>query len=561
MQLHLPPSPVTKKQVKRKVIVLLLLLPISTLLFAQGEVEINPNCGISQVPQPDNSPIPAACSYVYDHNSCSPIFIAVNFHFFVNDDCSGNVGAAPNITLSQEEAFQEAENLLKRANSYNERIGQNSQWNQAFWGAPVTAPQCVPIRYITNEVFIHCDEDLKQNPGFGNSYWANSTTYPDALNTAISNITIFGSSVTGYTSLGARYVVIETFEGQNFHHEVGHTGSLRHTNQRLEACEDTPEIDWEYDYNGDGIVDENSFRDPCFDSAPFIIINGVQYDQCTPDGIVVVNPSPCCAIENRDNNTMIAGALAALQSSRAAMTPCQVETIIDDYIATKCDMIKAINTTCPPTSAHIGILPITDFVNDCKFTLYFEASMGDEEHRLTYELWEGGRYVHLFTTDWDAAPAGRRIFGVGRNRGQNGISGTLLSNADYRITLETRNDCGSLASHQVEFTTGDCDINRPDEGGVIFIPENNLIVYPNPTNLGSTLEYSVTANVNVDIYWSGIGTDGHYLPLQHHTIGSGAKSPGNYTVQFSNQQLKQGVNYIVIQANDEVHIRRVNKNQ
>jgi hypothetical protein len=51
-----------------------------------------------------------------------------------------------------------------------------------------------------------------------------------------------------------------------------------------------------------------------------------------------------------------------------------------------------------------------------------------------------------------------------------------------------------------------------------------------------------------------------YLPLQQHSSGSGTKTPGNYMVQFSNQQLKQGVNYIVIQAGNEVHMRRVAKN-
>lgn len=348
--------------------------------------------------------------------------------------------------------------------------------------------------------------------------------------------------------------------GQNFHHEVGHTGTLNHTNRINEQCADTPEIDWTYDYNEDGSVDATSYLNPCFDSQPMQNINGTTFNMCNPDGQTVLTASPCCEIENRDNNTMVSGALAAQDPNRAAMTPCQVDRIITNYIDTKCDMLAAVDPPCPPASAYIGILPATDFSQDCKFTLFFEASMFDEEYHLTYEIWENNNWSRLFETDWTDGPAPRRTYGVGSNRGQNGISQTLLSSTLYRITLSTSNECGQVASHSIEFTTGNCDINNDDDGGVIFIPEGNIRVYPNPTNQGSTLQYEVTTTTNVDIWWSGIGTDGHYLPLQQHTGGSGNKTAGTHSVQFSNQQLKQGVNYIVIQAGDEVHVRRLSKN-
>lgn len=546
----------------RQIVALMLLVMMSFSDSLIAQINQQTTCGISEIPEPDNSPDPHACDFgTYDINNCGLIYIAVNFHFFVNDDCSGNVGAAPGLNLTQGEAFQEAESILKRANNYNERIGQNMQYNQAFWGAPVTAPQCVPIRYVTNEIFIYCDSSRKQNPGGASAPWANSTSYPGAINTAVADI-FFSSqpSVTGYTNIGARYVVVENFEGQNFHHEVGHTGTLQHTNAANEFCDDTPRIDWEYDFNNDSIFERNSFNNPCFDSAPFVTVNNVDYDQCNPDGTVVINRSPCCDMENRDNNTMVAGALAAQQSSRAAMTPCQVGTLVTNYFTTKCDMVRAVEPACPPASAFIGVLPSVDFSQDCDFTLYFEASMEDKEYRLTYELLEGNSYSRLFRTDWASGPATNRHYGVGRNRGQNGIDQTLLSNADYRITLETKNNCGEAAEHSIIFTTGDCDIRDDDGGGVVFIPEGNLRVFPNPTNQGSTLEYTVNANTEVDIYWAGMGTDGHYLPLQHHSSGSGTKTPGNYSVQFTNQQLKQGVNYIIIQTADEVHMRRVARN-
>jgi hypothetical protein len=155
-----------------KTVALFLLVTMSFHGSLSAQIEYT-TCGVSEMPEPDNSPDPFACDFsFYDLGSCGLIYISVNFHFFVEDDCSGNVGAGPGLSLTQEDAFQEAQNILRRANNYNEQIGQNSQWNQAFWNAPVTTPQCVPIRYITNEIFIHCDESRKENPGYSTAYIA-----------------------------------------------------------------------------------------------------------------------------------------------------------------------------------------------------------------------------------------------------------------------------------------------------------------------------------------------------------------------------------------------------
>jgi hypothetical protein len=187
--------------------------------------------------------------------------------------------------------------------------------------------------------------------------------------------------------------------------------------------------------------------------------------------------------------------------------------------------------------------------------------MNDDQHRLAFYVQsDGGQFVRMIQGDWVDGPAGRRTFGVGQNRTDGTTDGTLLSNTTYRIVLETINGCGVLASEPIEFTTGSCDIQDDDGGGVIIIPEGNFRVYPNPTNNGSTLEYEVLSSTEIEIYWAGVGPDGHYLPLQQYSNASGPKSPGNYSVQFTDIQLKTGVNYIVLKAGNEVHIRRVSKN-
>jgi len=122
--------------------------------------------------------------------NCIPVYINVNFHFFLDDNCEGNLAAAGyvNENLEAANAFNLAENLIIKANNAFENMGENSQWNQAVNNATETDAQCIPIRYVINGIYVHCDLNA-QTTALGwskfNSYEVDGST---TMNIYVSDI-------------------------------------------------------------------------------------------------------------------------------------------------------------------------------------------------------------------------------------------------------------------------------------------------------------------------------------------------------------------------------------
>ncbi|MBC6995917.1 hypothetical protein QWY85_17120 [Neolewinella lacunae] len=100
------------------------------------------------------------CSFTenYINSGCLTTYIRVNLHFFVDSDCTGvTAAAATNNQLEQQLAFQRADQYITTTNAFLANMSENPQWNQAEWGAPVTPGQCVMLRLVLNDVYIHCE--------------------------------------------------------------------------------------------------------------------------------------------------------------------------------------------------------------------------------------------------------------------------------------------------------------------------------------------------------------------------------------------------------------------
>jgi len=77
---------------------------------------------------------------------CTPIYINVNAHVFVDNDCASDVQHLPQTT--QLEAYGWVENFIEQCNI---TLANNpDQWHL---NAP---PACLPIRYVLNGVYMHC---------------------------------------------------------------------------------------------------------------------------------------------------------------------------------------------------------------------------------------------------------------------------------------------------------------------------------------------------------------------------------------------------------------------
>ncbi len=110
-------------------------------------------CDLSLELQQELSPDPVVpMDYCFDistvQDDCIPVYVRVNFHFFLDDDCQGELAAADYVTedLLPQNAFSLAEELVDEANTYFETMSANLlslnyQWHSAHHGAVVTTSQ------------------------------------------------------------------------------------------------------------------------------------------------------------------------------------------------------------------------------------------------------------------------------------------------------------------------------------------------------------------------------------------------------------------------------------
>jgi hypothetical protein len=288
--------------------------------------------------------------------------------------------------------------------------------------------------------------------------------------------------------------------------------------------------------------------------------------QCVPFRYVleavctnIINTHPCCGRDDLISNNVMHYSVAATERSRAAMTPCQMSRALNTLFDEKCDLVRSVMPPCPPVSAFIGIVPSVSTNEDCAFTLHFESSMNESEHRIIVETLVGGVFRQPATPDWVDGRATDLSLAIGTNLNDKFADRIFLSNTTYRVTLETKSSCGGTANYSVEFTTGDCDLGATG-GGIILISEGGMTVYPNPANHGTRLTYQLNAESDVQIYWASLDVNGQFTPPQLKSVESGLKTGGEYFVDFSNEDLKNGLNYIILQAGDEIHYRSVAKN-
>lgn len=56
----------------------------------------------------------------YVQENCIPVYVNVNVHFFLDDNCQGNIATAPGVTanLNPNNAFEIAEQMVNDANAF-----------------------------------------------------------------------------------------------------------------------------------------------------------------------------------------------------------------------------------------------------------------------------------------------------------------------------------------------------------------------------------------------------------------------------------------------------------
>ncbi len=524
-------------------------LIISLLIFNIGiNFGAAQECGveISQeetVNQETNSPPCFDVEYIQEN--CIPIYVNVNVHFFLDDNCEGTLATADYVdeNLSAQNAFQLAEDMINDANSFFETMseninGYNYQWNAEENGVEPTESQCIPIRYVLNGTYIHCDTEAQSAGGLSDvdQFEVNQDS---EMNIFVSNV---NDSTNGWGSNSSNQALVENFSPGLLNHELAHALSLGHTFWANDGCDDTWDIEMEWDIDCDGTAD--LIFDRCWDSQPKY--NG--QDACDTD--LFCESHPCCDWSNQNNNLMTYSGWAG-NPNYSALTPCQLTRMLTDLAENMCDYIEDIGC-CPPPKAFIGTVPNLDEEMDCPTCFNLASSFNENAYsiQITNHLGNIIRETDLIERQADKYCIAPQINKWGQPFWSNGFA----TGGTYTITLTVHNECGDSDTFDFTFTLPPpCsiiikeEVPFPNEGITLFI--NNIS--PNPARNIIRIEYNSSTSGNLSIRGLHATSGYSYGILSTNNISAG----DNQSTLIDVSSWNSGLNSILIEFENETYIK------
>lgn len=495
------------------------------------------HCGWTKTANNESKSSNTPCFDVeYVFSNCIPVYVRVNLHFFVNDDCNGLV---QQMDKNQKDVFGVAEEMIYYAN----RTFEN---NEAQWQVVGAVAPCVPVRLVLKGIYMHCKSDavgitntIELNEQFG----VNKTT---EINFYIADTDI-GASGIGYhrdKSGSATFFNKESWWTiGNFVHELGHILNLDHSFSN-DGCEDTPQIKFNWDKNCNGIIESSSNKDEnerdltCWNKLEanknpgdkgYSDINKNLIHDCDEQ-----NPCkecPCCRQEFIDNNVMSYSAI------KNALTECQVRKMLDDLSGFNCSLIETIGG-CPPATAFITQIP-EDLKDQsrCRECLILEASTDEEEYEL--KIYKRINSQEQLVYDGGRVMGQAKIFCYKTGLAFQGLKDYLEPDARYVAYLKTKNSC-SEDTYRYEFTTNTSDCNN--------VHYESLVVTPNPGIDVIDIEIEVETN---DLRMDGIAKDlingNSYILFQNQIATLGMNHYNLYI-----DQLPEGIYLFTIMSDNSI---------
>ncbi|NBC06008.1 MAG: hypothetical protein GVY26_02335 [Bacteroidetes bacterium] len=476
--------------------------------------------------------------------NCAPVYIRVNVNFFLDDNCEGELAAAPGVSidLSPENAFSVAEQLIDDANAFFETmsqnlLGDNDQWHSDVHGAVVTDAQCIPFRYVLDRVTVNCDA-AAQSTGINfndfNNYGVDEAT---AINIFVSDV--LGGPNGFIVDYDETRTVVENFNPAVLNHEMGHVLNLRHTFTE-DGCDDTWDYNWEWDSDCDGVPDV--FYDRCFDNEP------VHNDQnaCTD----FCEPHPCCEWSAQNNNLMTHSRWLS-DPKTAALTPCQIERMLTDLSDNLCDYVIHVDCGCPPVNAFIGTLPLPEDAVECSACFYMEAS--DNESLYGIEIVDGNGNI-VVETGQVPGQVGQycirpRYDLFGNASWPNGMQ----SGVTYTMRLQTYNECGDMDEDEIAFTLPQiCEIEPEQPEGPTVILHGTS---PNPFTDDVQVFFDIKEEGMLKVHAMHANSGTYYGELlsEYHALGDGKVR------HFNLSNFMTGANTIVFELNGQLQVETIIK--
>jgi len=530
-----------------KIILFSFLLLSCSAVFGQVPCELSPEMEASFT---EEIPIPLdLCFDISDLiDNCTPVYIRVNIHFFLDNDCDGNLATHPDITenLSPYNAFALAEDLVDNANEFFDKVNANTnpildhQWNSEHHNTPVTSHQCIPVRYVLGGAYIHCssvnqDVELTEEFDYFDNYAINPLT---EVNVYVSNF-ITGDG-NGFADNGSNQVCVENFTSGLFNHELGHVFNLAHT-FIYDRCDDTWIDSWRWDRDCNGTF-ETTGKACWWEHPDYPPLSGI--DACDINNFC--QPHPCCDWKNISNNLMTYSSYG-YNGDYSALTPCQLNLMITDISDQMCDYVAAIDPDCPPVNSNIGVIPTTTGDMQCPACFYLNASDNENKYSVTIMNSSGSRIIESGVIN---SEAGKYCITPRTNKdGQLEWPNGLVAGQTYTIKLKVFNSCEESDESQLNFTLPyPCALYEQDPNDV---PDIEMVtINPNPATGNITVKFNLNKNEDVIMYGLHPSNNTVYgiVYQNYHMSGD------NQTVQLSLSQWASGYNSLVVRAGNDILI-------
>lgn len=521
----------------------------------------------------DTLPVGSALNSCFDledvWDNGLPVYVKVNVHFILNDDCTGSIDPLTasdpvnHPAIDQSHAYSKAEEMINSTNYMMEQMETRSQWNQAEWGKDVTAARPTHFRFILKGVYLHCNTAAK------------ASNYNHSTNLGVNiaeEINIFmvdlPGEIIGITH-GSFALKSQVFHNWCIGHEIGHLFGLNHTFDYVppaNQCPDTWSQRWEWDddcnINTNDVLGNRCWHSDVYQEKNIpenqtkvnIDVNSDGLYSIPPDfierlcepewqGSPIANPCyrhPCCAWFRQNNNLMDYSAWAR-NDVYNALTPCQIDIMLNRANNSHCAFVEQVDGIAPP-SAFISILP-SDELRDvyCSYCLRLEASVNDEYYKL--DIYDNTNNSLLTSTDWLEGPADLYCIKTLKEKSSHAAwFGGFLPTHDYTAVLTVKNSADVEDTYELEFTT--------PETGCYDVAENNFIVSPSPaTTTNINFHYNLPNAANVDIF----AAHAFYGMYSGVLRSVDSQSSGPYDLTINTSSWYSGINFIIIQIDDEVY--------
>ena len=527
----------------KKIIFLLTfgLISLFNPIFSQEIDCVTPNSSQTQTP--------SAAAPCFDPDdvlrNCTPtIYLDMNIHFILNDDCEGNIAVDKGYNsgnLSASNAFSRGEKMIEDLNTFIDKMNnnQNKPWNNTSNGLTEGSFQCVPIKFRLKDIYFDCAKDLAYSDALylEDKYEKKYKNSSKEMNIFVADFHTSGVGQGVASSIGAGTgLLVDGFGPGLLFHEIGHNLGLNHVFGG-DGCEDTWDPSWVWKCNG--VVKDSDTH--CWGNL----------SATNPDCIGDC-PHPCCSWEKQNNNPMNYSAWGN-NGDYAALTKCQVSKMLKDLANNQCDKINIVpNGQNPPPSASIGSVPPSkNNPNSCNTCFYFNASSFETSYEMQIQ---DNNNQNIINTGQVNKKASKYCLTPNLDKFGNAYWGNgFVAGQTYKIKLTVKNASGNTDMKELSFVLPPASNCNP------IIPKSPKLevskLSPNPATNLVTIEYSTQSAGILKVFAIHNASSTNYGELMQIDEPEGV----NKQVNLDISAFRTGLNSIVLDFDNEIQVFNIVK--